>query len=105
MLEEGDVPHFWDRFLLLGRNIHELFYRSSLEKMLFYEKGDIFDLELLIEDAFRLNHEDWPPLAESIASRRDDKDLILEVAFPDLLFESLFDFEGPAGNASGTGAD
>jgi hypothetical protein len=73
--------------------------------MLFDEKGDVFDLELLIEDAFRLNHKNWAPLAESVASRSDDENLILKVPFPDLLFESLFDLERPAGNTSGAGAD
>jgi len=73
--------------------------------MLFYEKGNVFDLELLIEDAFRLNHEDGAPLAESIASRGDDKNLILEVTLPDLLFESLLDLERSARNTPGAGAD
>ncbi len=73
--------------------------------MLFDEKGDVFDLELLIENALRLNHENGTPLAESVASRSDDEDLILKVPFPDLLFESFFDLEGPAGNTSGAGAD
>jgi hypothetical protein len=73
--------------------------------MLFDEEGDVFDLELLIEDAFRLNHENGAPLAESVASRSDDQDLILKVPFPDLLFEGLFDLEGPAGNTSGAGAN
>jgi hypothetical protein len=73
--------------------------------MLFDEERDIFDLELLIEDAFRLNHENGAPLAESVASRSDDQDFILEVPFPDLLFEGLFDLEGSAGNTSGAGAD
>jgi hypothetical protein len=73
--------------------------------VLFDKERDIFDLELLIEDAFRLNHENGAPLAESIASRRDDEDLVLKVPFPDLFFEGLFDLEGPAGNTSGAGAN
>jgi hypothetical protein len=71
----------------------------------FDEEGDVFDLELLIENPLRLDQEDGPPLTESVASRRDDQDLVLKVLLPNLLFEGLFDLEGSAGNTSGAGAN
>ena len=67
--------------------------------------GDVFDLELLVKDAVRLDHEDRPPLAESVAARGDHEDLVLEVPLPDLLFEGLFDLKGVAGDASRPGAN
>ena len=44
----------------LDRRIHEIFDRPALEKVLFNEIRDIFGLEMLIKDAFRLNDQDRP---------------------------------------------
>ena len=105
VFEELDVLHFGDRLFLGGRDVHQFFDRPTFQQVLFDEARDVFDFELLVEDAVRLDEEDRPPLAESVAARGDHEDLVLEVSLLDLLFEGLFDLEGVAGDASRPGAN
>ena len=77
----------------------------SLQEMLLDEDGDVLGLDLLVEDAVGMDHDDRALFAETVTARRDDEDLVLELPFPDLLFEGVLDPERPAGNASGPGAN
>jgi hypothetical protein len=104
VLEELDVLHLGDGLFLGGRDVHQFLDRASLEEVFLDEVGDVLDLELLVENAFGVDHQDGTPFAEPVAARGDDQDLILEVPFPNLLFQGLLDLEGSAGNAPGTGA-
>jgi len=105
VLEELNVPHLRDGLVLGRGDVHQLLDRPALEQVLFDEKGDILDLEELVEDTVRLDHDDGAPLAEAVAARGDDLDLVLETPLLDLLFEGLLDLEGPAGHTARAGAD
>jgi hypothetical protein len=73
--------------------------------VLFDKLRDVCDLEPLVEDAVRLDEEDRSPFAESVATRGDDQDFVLELPLLDFFFEGLFDFEGIARDTSRPGAN
>ena len=105
MLEELDVLHLRDGLLLGRRDVHQLLDRAALEQVLLDEQGDVLDLEELVEDAVRLDQDDRAPLAEAVAARGHDLDLVLETPLLDLLLQGLLDLEGAAGDAARAGAD
>jgi len=105
VLEELDVLHLRDRLLLGRRDVHQLLDRTALEEVLLDEVRDIFHCKELVEDAVRLDHDDRPPLAEAVAARGHDLDLVLELPLFDLVLEGRLDLEGPAGDAARAGTD
>ena len=77
----------------------------AMEEVLLDEVRHILHLEQLVEDAVRLDQDDRPPLAEAVAPRGHDLDLVLEVPLLDLRLQGLLDLERSAGDAAGAGAD
>ncbi len=105
VLEELDVLHLRDGLLFRRRDVHQLLDGTALEEVLLDEMGDVFDLEELVEDAVRLDQDDRTALAEAVAARGHDLDLVLEAFLLDLLLEGLLDLERSAGDAARAGAD
>ena len=72
--------------------------------MLFNQVGDIFNRELLVENALRLDDHDRALGAEALAACRDHLDFILEPSRLDLRNQCIADLERLGGNTSGARA-
>jgi hypothetical protein len=96
------VLYFLARIRILVQQILE---NPVVHHRLVKNPAHVLQLDLLVEETIRLNHDDRPALAETVASRGPQVDLALELPLLDLLPESFGDLQAPVGMASRAVAD
>ena len=61
--------------------------------------------ESVVENAAGINDDDRALVADAVATRQNDIDLVLEFMLPDFLEEQVVYFQGTGGDAPGSAAD
>ena len=107
MLVAEEVDFAEDRHLAChGRTlVQEFLCDAALEQMLFRDAGDGFFLQPVVENAAGIYDDDRALIADAVAARQDDVDLVLEVVLADFREELVVDLQGAGCNAPGSAAD
>ena len=80
LIERGFVERL-NRAVLVSFLVEQSFDDSSLEDMFEYDFLDVGDLDVLIECAVGINHDDRSARAKSEAARHDELDFFIELVF------------------------
>ena len=80
LIERGFVERL-NRAVLVSFLVEQSFDNSSLEDMFEYDFLDVGDLDVLIECAVGINHDDRSARAKSEAARHDELDFFIELVF------------------------
>ena len=107
MLVAEEVDFAEDRHLARHcRTLVQEFLRdAALEQMFFRDAGDGFFLQAAVENAAGIYDDDRTLVADTVATRENDIDLVLELMLADFREELVVDFQGAGCNASGSAAD
>jgi len=73
--------------------------------MLLRDAGDGFFLQAAVENAARVYDDDRTLIADTVAPREDNVDLVLELMPSDFREELVVDLQGAGCNAPGSAAD
>ncbi len=104
-VEERDVVHLRLGPVGAGRVTHEALDHAALEEVLLDDLGHVVDLDVLVEDAVRVDQRHRALHAGAEAAGLDDVDLAGELARLELGAHRLAHVEGAGGDAAAAGAD
>ena len=103
-VEELDVAHLGDRLVGAGRVADEALYHAPLEQVLLDEVVDVLDLDVLVEDAVRVDQRHRAVGTRAQAAGLDDPDLVPETLVFQLFDESRTNSKRARGDAAAAGA-